>query len=95
MKVNIAVDIRNIECQFSVLLHEKARGEYTLELLLPQEPDQNVRIAFSEMRFEIEHLPTDFFLPYYTADFRTMMGRYYLVTVNNNGWIIKDYMDIP
>ncbi len=24
-----------------------------------------------------------------------MMGRYYLVTVNNNGWIIKDYMDIP
>lgn len=93
--LNLAVDIRNIECQFSVLLHEKARGEYTLELLLPQEPDQNVRIAFSEMRFEIEHLPTDFFLPYYTADFRTMMGRYYLVTVNNNGWIIKDYMDIP
>lgn len=46
------------------------------------------------MKQFVERLPQGTFMPYYTTDFRILLGRYYRVTVNKCGWLVEDYMDI-
>ncbi len=85
---------------FSVLLHRKAeqtyptREEYTIDLLLPENPDQQTLTDFLVMKGYIEKLHYNSFKPYYTTDFRLLLGRYYRVTVNRCGWLVEDYMNI-
>ena len=85
---------------FSVLLHRKAeqkyptREEYTIDLLAPENPDQQTLTDFLVMKTYIEKLHYNTFKPYYTTDFRFLLGRYYRVTVNRCGWLVEDYMDI-
>lgn len=88
------------ERTFSVLLHRKeqqkypTREEYTVELLEPESPDQQTLTDFLVMKAYIEKLHYNAFKPYYTTDFRLLLGRYYHVTVNRCGWLVEDYMDI-
>lgn len=88
------------ERTFSVLLYEKPKekgisvAEYTIELLLPEEPDEATREAFKRMKDFVEELRFHSFNPLYTSDMRIMTGRFYRVTVNKCGWFVEDYMDI-
>lgn len=81
---------------FSVLLHEKTEqdNEYTIEMLQPENPDQQTIADFLVMKAYIEKLRKKSLKPYFTTDFRILMGRYYRVTVNKCGWLVEDYMDI-
>lgn len=78
---------------FSIMLHERDR-KYTIELLLPENPDQQTLNDFLVMKSYIEQLRAKSFKPYYTTDFRLLLGRYYRVTVNRYGWFVEDYMKI-
>ncbi len=90
-------DIQN-EHTFSVLLYEKPRearsaeGGYTLELLSPEQPDEETLNAFNRMKRYVEYLMPGTFNPLFTSDFRIMTGRYFLVTVDKCGWLIEDYL---
>lgn len=85
---------------FSVLLRRKAeqtyptREEYTIDLLQPEKPDKQTLTDFLVMKKYIEKLHYNSFKPYYTTDFRLLLGRYYRVTVNRCGWLVEDYMRI-
>lgn len=88
------------ERTFSVLLYEKPKSEtgtesaYKVELLTEQEPDQQTKKDFHNMKRFMEELPYGTFRPLYTTDFRIMTGRYFRVTVNKCGWLVEDYMAI-
>lgn len=87
------------ERTFSVLLYQKPdspanKREYTLRLLLPENPDTETTQAFEEMKRFVEKLRYNTYNPLYTTDFRVMTGRYYRVTVNKCGWLVEDYMEI-
>ena len=90
-------DIQN-EHTFSVLLYEKPRearsaeAEYTLELLSPEQPDEETLKAFGLMKLYVERLMPGTFNPLFTSDFRIMTGRYYRVTVDKCGWLVEDYL---
>lgn len=86
------------EHTFSVLLYEKPRearsaeAEYTLELLSPEQPDEETLKAFGLMKRYVEKLMYGTFNPLFTSDFRIMTGRYYRVTVDKCGWLVEDYL---
>ena len=87
------------ERSFSVLLYQTPESsnqekEYTLKLLLPEQPDKETEKAFMKMKTFVENLRHNAYNPFYTADFRLMTGRYYHVTVNKCGWLVKDYMTL-
>lgn len=91
------------ERTFSVLLHEVPRvgysrkasnTSYTLELLLPEDPDPVTMRLFDNLQAFVKLIPGGAFLPYYTTDYRIMTGRYYRVTVNRCGWLLEDYLTI-
>lgn len=87
------------ERSFSVLLYQTPESsnqekEYTLKLLLPEQPDKETENAFISMKRFVENLRHNAYNPFYTADFRVMTGRYYHVTVNKCGWLVKDYMTL-
>lgn len=87
------------ERTFSVLLYQKPdskayKREYTLQLLLPENPDKETAELFRQMKIFVEKLRINAFNPLYTTDFRIMTGRYYRVTVNKCGWLVEDYMAI-
>ena len=88
------------ERTFSILLYEKPRplhtsvAEYTIELLLPENPDLEIQKAFQWMKSFVEKLRYNTFNPLYTSDMRLMNGRYFRVTVNKCGWLVEDYLDI-
>lgn len=87
------------ERSFSVLLYQTPESsnlekEYTLKLLLPEQPDKETENAFISMKRFVENLRHNAYNPFYTADFRLMTGRYYHVTVNKCGWLVKDYMTL-
>ena len=67
---------------------------YTLELLLPDNPDKETDALFMSLKRFVESLPSNSFAPYFTTDMRLMTGRYYKVTVNKCGWLIQDYLDL-
>ena len=84
---------------FSVLLYTKTyprstKVTYTLELLLPDNPDKETDALFMSLKRFVESLPSNSFAPYFTTDMRLMTGRYYKVTVNKCGWLIQDYLDL-
>ena len=84
---------------FSVLLYAKTylrstKVTYTLELLLPDNPDKETDALFMSLKRFVESLPSNSFAPYFTTDMRLMTGRYYKVTVNKCGWLIQDYLDL-
>ena len=84
---------------FSVLLYTKTyprstKVTYTLELLLPDNPDKETDALFMSLKRFVESLPSNSFAPYFTTDIRLMTGRYYKVTVNKCGWLIQDYLDL-
>lgn len=88
------------ERTFSILLYEEPRplhtsvAEYTVELLLPENPDLEIQKAFQWMKSFVEKLRYNTFNPLYTSDMRLMNGRYFRVTVNKCGWLVEDYLDI-
>lgn len=85
------------EKTFSVLLHENSgikQTPYTLELLEPNNPDEETMKLFQDFKSFVERIPAKAFKPYYTTDFRIMTGRYYRVTVNKCGWLVEDYFSI-
>ena len=87
------------EKNFSVLLYTKTyprsnKVTYTIDLLLPENPDKETEVLFKDLKRYIESLPSKSFSPYFTTDFRLMTGRYYKVTVNKCGWLIQDYLDL-
>lgn len=84
---------------FSVLLYTKTYNRsnkvtYTIDLLLPENPDKETEMLFKDLKRYIESIPSKSFAPYYTTDLRPMTGRYYKVTVNKCGWLIQDYLDL-
>lgn len=95
--MNTMVHARTSEKTFSVLLYAKAyprskKVTYTIELLLPDNPDRETDALFASLKSFVESLPSGSFAPYYTTDLRLMTGRYYKVTVNQCGWLIEDYL---
>ena len=88
------------ERTFYVLLYEKPKvhgtlvAEYTIELLLPENPDKETSEVFKYMKYFVEELRYNSFNPLFTSDMRIMTGRYYRVTVNKCGWLVEDYFDI-
>ncbi len=98
------VNLYHPERTFSVLLYDnsskkkdkykKCTEPYTLELLEPEEPDEDTKALFNSFKSYVEHIPVKAFKPYYTTDFRIMTGRYYRVTVNKCGWLVEDYFSI-
>ncbi len=89
--INTSVDITQKECSFSVLLYEK-EGHYSLELLSPDTPDENTAKVFGTMKHMVSDIPKRAIKPYYTTDFRILPARFYHVTVNPCGILIKDYL---
>lgn len=86
------------EKSFSVLLYTKTypisnKVTYTIDLLLPDNPDKETEMLFKDLKRYIESLPSKSFAPYFTTDMRLMTGRYYKVTVDKCGWLIQDYLD--
>ncbi len=87
------------EQKFTVLLHRKpeqehpTKEEYTIELLEPQNPNQQIIEDFLVMKAYIEKLHYNAFKAYYTSDLRLLIGRYYRVTVNKYGWMVEDYIN--
>jgi hypothetical protein len=84
---------------FSVLLYAKTfprstKVTYTIDLLLPDNPDKETDALFMSLKRFVESLPSNSFAPYFTTDMRLMTGRYYKVTVNKCGWLIQDYLDL-
>ena len=95
--MNTMVHARTSEKTFSVLLYAKTyprskKVTYTIELLLPDNPDRETDALFASLKSFVESLPSGSFAPYYTTDFRLMTGRYYKVTVDKCGWLIEDYL---
>lgn len=91
------------EKTFSVLLYANPQPQkkstenipaYTLELLEPENADEQTMTLFKNFKETIEQIPAKAFQNYYTTDFRIMTGRYYRVTVNKCGWRVEDYMFI-
>ena len=88
------------ECSFSVLVYEKRDKDgrrypkYEAELLLPEKPDPHIGGYLQSFKWFVKDLPYQTFKPYYTADGRILLGRYYRVTVNRCGWLVEDYLDI-
>lgn len=87
------------EKTFSVLLYAKTyernkKITYTVDLLLPENPDNETLTLYKEFKYFVESLPSKSFAPYYTTDMRLMTGRYYKVTVSKYGWLIEDYLNI-
>ena len=84
---------------FSVLLYAKTfprstKVTYTIDLLLPDNPDKETDALFMSLKRFVESFPSKSFAPYFTTDMRLMTGRYYKVTVNKCGWLIQDYLDL-
>lgn len=97
--MNTMMHAKTSEKTFSVLLYSKTyprstKVTYTIDLLLPDNPDQETETLFMSLKSFIESLPSKSFAPYYTTDLRLMTGRYYKVTVNKCGWLIEDYLDL-
>ena len=67
---------------------------YTIELLVPENPDKEIELLFKDLKRFIESLSSKSFAPYFTTDMRLMTGRYYRVTVNKCGWLIEDYLNL-
>ncbi|MCM1372681.1 MAG: DUF5030 domain-containing protein [Bacteroides sp.] len=98
------INLHHPERTFSVLLYDnsskkkdnrtKCTKPYTLELLDPEEHDEDTKALFNSFKSYVEHIPAKAFKPYYTTDFRIMTGRYYRVTVNKCGWLVEDYFKI-
>lgn len=97
--MNTMIHAKTSEKTFSVLLYAKTyprskRVTYTIDLLLPNNPDKETENLFMSLKDFVESLPSKSFAPYYTTDLRLMTGRYYKVTVNKCGWLIQDYLDL-
>ena len=97
--MNTMTHAKTSEKSFSVLLYAKTyprskRITYTIDLLLPNNPDKDTENLFMSLKDFVESLPSGSFAPYYTTDLRLMTGRYYKVTVNKCGWLIQDYLDL-
>ena len=95
--MNTMMHARTSEKTFSVLLYVKTyprskKVTYTIDLLLPDNPDRETDALFTNLKSFVESLPSGSFAPYYTTDLRLMTGRYYKVTVNKCGWLIEDYL---
>lgn len=95
--MNTMMNARTSEKTFSVLLYAKnyprsKKVTYTIDLLLPDNPDRETDALFTSLKSFVESLPSGSFAPYYTTDLRLMTGRYYKVTVNKCGWLIEDYL---
>ena len=95
--MNTMMHARTSEKTFSVLLYVKTyprskKVTYTIDLLLPDNPDRETDALFTSLKSFVESLPSGSFAPYYTTDLRLMTGRYYKVTVNKCGWLIEDYL---
>ncbi len=88
------------ERTFSVLLYEAPRAKrskkvsYTVDLLLPENPDKETKALFENFKKFVAELPPRVFKPYYTTDLRIMTGRYYRITASKLGWLVEDYFDI-
>lgn len=97
--MNTMMHARTSDKTFSVLLYAKTyprstKVTYTIDLLLPDNPDKETEALFMSLKKFVESLPSKSFAPYYTTDMRLMTGRYYKVTVNKCGWLIQDYLDL-
>lgn len=97
--MNTNTHAKTSEKTFSVLLYAKTyprstKVTYTIDLLLPDNPDKEIETLFVSLKRFVESLPSKSFAPYYTTDLRLMTGRYYKVTVNKCGWLIQDYLDL-
>lgn len=97
--LNSARNSLSSERCFSVLLYAKTHPRstkitYSVDLLLPENPDDETLMLFKDLRSFVESLPSKSFAPYYTTDMRRLIGRYYKVTVNKCGWLIEDYLNI-
>ncbi len=91
------------ETTFSVLLYANPQSQknskeqvpaYTLELLEPENVDEQAMTLFKSFKETIEQIPAKAFQNYYTTDFRIMTGRYYRVMVNKFGWLVDDYFEL-
>lgn len=96
--LNTQKHAQTAERGFSVLLYAKTypasnKVTYSLDLLLPDNPDKETEDLFKDLRRFVESLPSGSFAPYFTTGMRLMTGRYYKVTVNKCGWLIQDYLD--
>ena len=97
--MNTMTHARISDKTFSVLLYAKTyprskKVTYTIDLLLPDNPDKETHTLFMSLKSFVESLPSNSFAPYFSTDMRLMMGRYYKVTVNKCGWLIQDYLDL-
>lgn len=97
--MNTMTHARILDKTFSVLLYAKTylrskKVTYTIDLLLPDNPDKETYTLFMSLKSFVESFPSNSFAPYFTTDMRLMTGRYYKVTVNKCGWLIQDYLDL-
>ena len=97
--LNTTTHAQTSEKNFSVLLYTQTypkskKVTYTIELLVPENPDKETEMLFKDLKRFIESLPPKSFAPYFTTDMRLMTGRYYRVTVNKCGWLIEDYLNL-
>lgn len=97
--LNTTAHAQTSEKNFSVLLYTKTypkskKATYTIELLVPENPEMETEVLFMDLKRFIESLPSNSFAPYFTTDMRLMTGRYYRVTVNKCGWLIEDYLNL-
>lgn len=83
------------ECSFTFLMRLHDNGGYSLELLLPEEPDKDVKSAFAFLQKLVhDKLTPGLFNVLFTADKRIFPGRYISASFGPRGWYLRDLLPV-